>query len=155
MKMKHLGLTLALAGMLSTQAYAGEAQIEALQPAAPVAAFTDADLKALFEHADKPMRLAALSDAEMRETEGAVAPLVAIGVMTAGRFIAQRYVTERVAQAMVQKGATNVMAATRSQAKNIAGRNAIREFHPGPGARYTHYHPATRNGSHVWYGHPR
>jgi hypothetical protein len=72
MQLKHAVLALAAAGLLSTQAYASEAQIEALQPAAPVAAFTDADLNALFDHADKPMQLAALSDAEMRETEGAL-----------------------------------------------------------------------------------
>lgn len=56
---------------------------------------------------------------------------------------------------MVQRGATNVWAPNRSIAKNIAGRGSIREFHAGPGARYTHFHTANRNGSHVWYGSPR
>jgi len=76
MQLKHTVIALAAAGMLSTQAYASEAQ--APQPAAPVAAFTDADLNALFDHADKPMQLAALSGQEMRETEGALLPLLFI-----------------------------------------------------------------------------
>ena len=56
---------------------------------------------------------------------------------------------------MVRHGATDVMAPTRSIAQNFAGRDAIREFHAGPGARYTHFHTADRNGSHIWYGRPR
>lgn len=44
----------------------------------------------------------------LEKTEGSVAPLVAIGVMTASRFIVQRWVTQRVAQAMITRGATNV-----------------------------------------------
>jgi hypothetical protein len=66
-------LALAAAGLLSTQAYASEAQIEAaIQPAQPDAAFTDADLSALFgQNARKPIQSAALSPQEMKETEGA------------------------------------------------------------------------------------
>lgn len=72
MQLKHTILALAAAGMLSAQAYASEAQVQAVtQPAQPVATFTEADIGALFEQADKPMQLAALSEAEMRETEGA------------------------------------------------------------------------------------
>lgn len=57
---------------------------------------------------------------------------------------------------MVRRGATNIMAPNRSIAKRIAGNKLIREFHPGAGSRYTHYHPNPRNGSHVlWYGRPR
>jgi peptidase C39, bacteriocin processing len=91
----------------------------------------------------------------LEKTEGSVAPLVAIGVMTASRFIVQRWVTQRVAQAMITRGATNVWAPCRAIASRIAGRNGIREFHVGSGARYTHFHPNPRNGSHVWYGSPR
>lgn len=47
------------------------------------------------------------------------------------------------------------MANSRSQASNIAGRNNIREFHPGPRQRYTHFHTSDRNGAHVWYGRAR
>jgi len=155
-KFKHAFVALAAAGLFATQAHASEMQVgAAFQTAQPIAAFTDADMQALFGASDKPMQLAALSQQEMRETEGAVAPLVAIGVMTGTRFIAQRWVTQRVAQTMVQRGATNVWAPNRSIANNIAGRGAIREFHAGPGARYTHFHTSNRNGSHVWYGRPR
>ncbi|STY86109.1 Uncharacterised protein [Moraxella ovis] len=58
-------------------------------------------------------------------------------------------------QNMVKRGAINIMAPNRSVAKKIAGNNPIREYHAGPGSRYTHYHPNPRNGSHIWYGKPR
>lgn len=153
-KFKQVALALATAGLLATQAHAGEAQATALHDAT-LTTFSQQDIGSLFDQAGQPMQLAALSDVEMRETEGAVAPLVAIGVMTGTRFIAQRFVTQRVAQQMVQRGATNVMAPNRAIAQNIAGRNAIREFHAGSGARFTHFHTANRNGSHVWYGRSR
>ncbi|MCI4053145.1 hypothetical protein MM710_33575, partial [Klebsiella pneumoniae] len=47
--------------------------------------------------ADAPMQLAELSQKEMKETEGAAAPLVARGMLRAGRFLARRWVTQRVA----------------------------------------------------------
>jgi hypothetical protein len=57
--------------MLSGQAYAAEAQVEGIG-AQPVAAFAETDLQALFEQDAKPMQLAALSEQEMRETDGAL-----------------------------------------------------------------------------------
>lgn len=116
--------------------------------------------------AGNPMQLAELSAQEMKETEGAAAPLVAIGLMAGGRFIAQRWVTQTVARNMVRSAGNNalrtgnnrvwgVMANSRSQARTIAGNSRIREFHAGSGNRYTHYHTNPRNGSHVWYGKPR
>ncbi|WP_123803554.1 hypothetical protein [Neisseria weixii] len=115
---------------------------------------------------DKPLQLAELSKQEMKETGGTVAPLVAVGLMAGGRFIAQRWVTQTVARNMVRSAGNNafrngnngtwgVMANSRSQARAIAGNSRIREFHPGSGARYTHYHTSPRNGSHVWYGKSR
>lgn len=151
---KHAAMVLMAAGLLSAPTYASESLLSQVQ-AAPVATFAQEDINTVFEQADKPLQLAALSSQEMKETEGAIAPLVAIGYMTATRFIVQRYVTQSVARSMVRSGAHGVMANTRAQAANIAGRGGIREFHAGPGARYTHYHTANRNGSHVWYGSPR
>ena len=110
------------------------------------------------------LQVSELSNQEMKDTQGAVAPLVAIGIMAGGRFIAQRYVTQNIARSMVQSAGNNairqnqvwgIMANTRSQASNIVGRNGIREFHQGSGQRFTHYHTADRNGAHVWYGNPR
>lgn len=150
MKVKSTLFAGVLAASLAVPAFANDETV-----AAPMPQFTAADTQILFEQDAMPMQLAALSQQEMKETEGAVAPLVAIGFMTATRFIAQRYVTQSVARSMVQRGATNVMAPNRAIANNIAGRGAIREFHAGPGARYTHFHTANRNGSHVWYGSPR
>lgn len=124
----------------------------------PTQQFTATDTESLFEQDAKPSELAVLSQTEMKETEGAVAPLVAIGVMTAGRFIVQRYVAQTAATAIVRQGGS-AMVRNRQQAAAIAraagnGR-PIREFHAGSGARYTHYHPNPRTGGHIWYGTPR
>ncbi len=86
MQLKQLGVTLALAGMLSTQVYAHEAVSEAAPLAAaaaqatPTNVLTHDDLVALFgaQEAGKPLQLAVLSEQEMRETEGALfLPVVA------------------------------------------------------------------------------
>lgn len=114
----------------------------------------EVDLSFAFDDAEN-LQTKEMTTTEMQETEGAVAPLVAVGVMTGTRFIAQRWVTQKVAQNMVKRGATNIMAPNRSVAKKIAGNNSIREYHAGPGSRYTHYHPNPRNGSHIWYGKTR
>lgn len=76
--MKHAALALAAAGLLSAQAHAGEAQVQSLQ-AMPVAAFSQSDVNAMFEQAGQSMEIAALSAVEMKETEGAWAPLVVWG----------------------------------------------------------------------------
>lgn len=117
----------------------------------------------LFEPSEK-LAIQELSVQEMKATEGKAAPLVAVGIMVAGRFVIQKWVSQSVARSMVQSAGTNaarqgeiwgVLASTRSQAAAIAGKNGIREFHAGAGARYTHYHTNPRNGAHVWYGKPR
>lgn len=69
MRLKHAAVALAAAGVLSTQAYASEAQINVA--AQPVAAFSENDMQTLFETSGRPMQLAALSQQEMKETEGA------------------------------------------------------------------------------------
>lgn len=88
----------------------------------------DTDLSFAFDDVEN-LQAIVMTDKEMAETEGAVAPLVAVGVMTGTRFIAQRWVTQKVAQNMVKRGATNIMAPNRSVAKKIAGNNPIREYH--------------------------
>lgn len=96
MQLKHAILALAAAGMLSGQAYAAEAQVEGIATQ-PVAAFAETDLQALFEQDAAPMQLAALSEQEMKETEGALAPWVAraaIGGVTSGlRYAITNYGT--------------------------------------------------------------
>lgn len=76
--MKHTVIALTMAGMLSTQAYATEAAIDLAAAPAQTAAFTDADMAALFDNANQPMQLAALSGLEMKETEGAFNALGAV-----------------------------------------------------------------------------
>lgn len=75
MQLKQLSLTLALAGMLSAQAYANEAVFEVVATQAePVNALSKEDMASLFgaEEMGKPMQVAVLSGREMRETEGAL-----------------------------------------------------------------------------------
>lgn len=148
-------VSLMVTSMISAQSYSAEASPGGIgTPGAP-SIFSKDDVEVVFEATNGEMQLVSLTGDEMRSTEGAVAPLVAVGVMAAGRFIVHRWVTQRMAQRMVSHGSANIMAPTRSIAVNIAGRNNIREFHPGPGIRFTHYHPDPRNGSHIWYGVPR
>ncbi|WP_449191552.1 hypothetical protein [Thauera sp.] len=86
---KHAAVALAMVGMLSAQANASEAQVQNLQAAQPIAAFSQTDIDAMFEQAGQPMQLAALSQQEMRETEGAwvwlymYAPQITAGAMWA------------------------------------------------------------------------
>lgn len=77
-----------------------------------------ADLSFAFDDAEN-LQTKEMTTTEMQETEGAVAPLVAVGVMMGTRFIAQRWVTQKVAQNMVKRGATNIMAPNRSVAKKL------------------------------------
>ena len=72
----------------------------------------------------------AITTQEMKDTQGAVAPLVAVGIMAGGRFIAQRYVTQSVAKSMVQSAGNNafrqnnvwgVMANSRLNCTEIVG----------------------------------
>ncbi|SPX86984.1 hypothetical protein [Moraxella ovis] len=62
----------------------------------------EADLSFAFEDTQN-LQAVAMTDSQMQETEGAVAPLVAIGVIHGGRFIAQRWVTQRVAVQVARK----------------------------------------------------
>lgn len=102
-QIKHAALALAMVGMLSAQAHASEAQMQSPQDAKPVVAFSQTDISAMFEQADKPMQLVALSPQEMKETEGAIvwAPYVGrIGIGFASGFggsaLSQYYNTGQV-----------------------------------------------------------
>jgi len=110
--------------------------------------FSAAEINNLFQQDNTPLQLVALSTQEMNDTQGAIAPLVAMGYMAAGvggRFIVTRWVTQRAAQQMIKRSVTKqvainvpkstnparngIMAPNRQVAKNIVGRNAIREIH--------------------------
>ncbi len=69
-KFKHAALALGAASLMAVQAQATEVQAQSPQ-AVPVATFSQSDLNTLFDQAEKPMQLAALSGQEMKETEGA------------------------------------------------------------------------------------
>lgn len=140
-------------------------QTMAQQPLQVSTPLNTVELNTIFDESQlQNLQATELSNQEMKDTQGAIAPLVAVGIMAGGRFIVQRYVTQSIARSMVQSAGNNairqnqiwgVMANTRSQASNIVGRNGIREFHQGAGQRFTHYHTSNRNGAHVWYGSPR
>lgn len=89
MKVKSVVLALATTGLISSHAFAAEVDVKA--PASPQtqAAFTEADTSTLFEVSGKPMQVAALSSAEMKETEGAYlanAAGAALGLAGYGAF---------------------------------------------------------------------
>ena len=67
MKLKSTLFAGVLAASLSVPAFANEGTV-----ATPLPQFTTADAQMLFEQDAKPMQLAALSQQEMKETEGAV-----------------------------------------------------------------------------------
>jgi hypothetical protein len=54
---KKAALALATTGVLSTQAYASEVQVDQL----PAVSFSQTDVHAMFEPTDKPMEIVALS----------------------------------------------------------------------------------------------
>ncbi|WP_205527008.1 hypothetical protein [Moraxella bovoculi] len=114
------------------------------------------DLSFAFEDAEN-LQTKEMTTTEMQETEGAVAPLVAIGVIHGGRFIAQRWVTQRVASAALSKGA-NIYARNSQQAKAIANQawgrqNIIRHGKKELHSNYSHYqHTNQKYRGHAFYG---
>lgn len=105
----------------------------------------------------QPMQLGELSAQEMKETEGAVAPLVAIGVLHGGRFIAQRWVTQRVAAQALAKGG-NVYAKTSQQARAVANQawgrqNVLRHGKKELHSNYSHFQNVSqKHRGHAFYG---
>jgi len=148
MQLKHTVLALAAAGMLTTQAYASEMQVEAaqtyasaalvesLQAVQPLAAFSQTDINAMFEQTDKPMQLAVLSPQEMKETEGAViwfAPVAWAGA----RFALTGFTRHGINQVISRNGV-----GVSNRAIMDALRNPLpgsRSFISGPNANTTRY----------------
>lgn len=75
MKAKNVVLVLAATGLISSQAFAADAGVKGMS-AGKVETFTEADASALFEQTGQPMEMVSLSSAEMKETEGAVWPIL-------------------------------------------------------------------------------
>lgn len=73
MKLKSTLFAGVLAASLAVPAFANDAPV-----ATPLPQFTAADTQMLFEQDAKPMQLAALSQQEMKETEGALLPVLFI-----------------------------------------------------------------------------
>ena len=70
---KQAAVVIATVGMVSMQAHAGETAVKSATSIQPMAAFSQNDINGLFDQADKPIQLAALSKQEMKDTEGAFA----------------------------------------------------------------------------------
>jgi len=69
-KLKHAALVLVAASLITAQAQASEPPATQVQ-AQSVAAFSDAEIAAMFEPSGPSKQLVALSQQEMKETEGA------------------------------------------------------------------------------------
>jgi hypothetical protein len=89
-KFKNALMALAAASLMTLQAQANEDRAQSLQ-AMPAVTFSQADIHAMFEQSGQSMQLAALSDQEMKETEGAFlwfAPIAfQFGRVFAGRIM--------------------------------------------------------------------
>lgn len=70
-KLKQTVLVLATVGMVSVQAHAAESSASRLPAPQLQATFSQQDVQGLFDQGEQPMQLAALSQTEMKETEGA------------------------------------------------------------------------------------
>jgi hypothetical protein len=98
MKLKSTLFAAVLTASLVAPAFANEEAV-----AAPLPQFTAADTKMLFEQDAMPMQLAALSPLEMKETEGAAAPMVMLIAAGFQAFNYARYAVGPV-QAWVRTG---------------------------------------------------
>ena len=81
MKLKSTLFAGVLAASLSVPAFANEGTV-----ATPLPQFTAADTQKLFEQDAKPMQLAALSQQEMKETEGAFLNFAIGGAIGLGSY---------------------------------------------------------------------
>lgn len=70
-KFKKAMLTWPFLGLAMTQVQAGESLLP-LKKDQPAVEFNQAEVNAMFDTADKPLKLAVLSNKEMKETEGAI-----------------------------------------------------------------------------------
>ena len=75
--------------------------------------FTAADAQMLFEQNAEPMQLATLSQQEMMETEGAIAPVVVYGLMVGGR-VAYVGITNNLARRTAQHAANKAFTSVRT-----------------------------------------
>ncbi len=151
---------LAAAGLLSAQAHAGQAQAESLQ-ALPVAAFSQTDINAMFEQAGQPMELAALSQLEMKETEGAAVPLFwaagTVLVRGSAHFVPRAVISSRQATTIARNGGqvfSNNARAAQQVANNAYGRGnvAFHNAHQTSPIFRPHFQPTNRagNNSHIF-----
>lgn len=70
-KFKSVALALATAGLLSAHVHAGDGPSQNLVPTSAAAVFNQAEVQGMFEQGSTPLQLTALSQREMKETEGA------------------------------------------------------------------------------------
>lgn len=104
-----------------------------------------------------------MTDSQMQETEGAVAPIYALGVfaMNTGRFIATHYVSRNITANAARSGCDVMCYGTSQQARSLAnqayGRGNVTRHGPSGHQKhvdYSHYQPINRNGNngHIFYG---
>ncbi|WP_435931742.1 hypothetical protein ACSF86_00290 [Moraxella bovoculi] len=108
-----------------------------------------------------------MTDSQMQETEGKVAPVYALGVftMSTGRFIATRHVSRNIAANAARSGCNVMCYGTSQQAKSLAnqayGRGNVTRHGPSGHQKhvdYSYYQPTVRkmngmeNKGHIFYG---
>lgn len=109
------------------------------------------------------LQVQAMTEQQMNDTEGAVAPVYALGafMMGTGRFVATRYVSRSVAANAARNGSNVMVRGTSQQARSLArqayGKNNVTRHGPSghkSHVDYSHYQPTIRNGNngHIFYG---
>lgn len=160
MKLKSTLFTGVLAATMAVPVFANNAPIDT-PLVEPLPQFTAADTQMLFEQDAMPMQLAALSQLEMKETEGAAPPLFwAAGVViTRGiaHYVPRGVISSNQAVNVARNGGqvfSNNARAAQQVANNAYGRGNV-TFHnahkPSPIFR-PHFQPTVRagNNSHIF-----
>ncbi|WP_435938907.1 hypothetical protein ACSF85_00330 [Moraxella bovoculi] len=166
--MKKLS-TLALTATIATApAFAETTVYQTIPSTAPSVELSTqtTDLSFAFDDVEN-LQAVAMTDSEMQETEGAIAPVYALGVfaMSTGRFIATRYVSRNIAANAARSGCNVMCYGTSQQAKSLAnqayGRGNVTRHGPSGHQKhvdYSHYQPTVRkmngveNKGHIFYG---
>lgn len=82
-------IVLSAAGMISTQTFAAEAGVKTTPAPQKLSSFSQDDINGMFEMKGKPMQMAELSGQEMKETKGAILPIIAgaaVGGLLSGAY---------------------------------------------------------------------
>lgn len=138
-------------------------QTMAQQPLQAATPLSTVELNTIFDSSQLDnLQATELSNQEMKDTQGAVLPLYALGIfaMGTGRFIATQYVSRTIAVNAARSGCNVMCYGTAQQARNLAtqayGPGNVMRHGPSHHQRHVDYsHFQSRTGTpsgHIFYG---